>query len=103
MNSKGKRDCKESFASPGDVFILELDVNASLLTMGSDNLELGTEALTRVVREVLEDVLEVRIMEISGTFQSSGVLRSDYMSKLNQVCTPTAQKMGFGESRKAFC
>ncbi|KAH1030925.1 hypothetical protein J1N35_043099 [Gossypium stocksii] len=48
----------------------ELEDNAISLTSGSDNPELGTEALTRVVREVLEIVFEARIRGTSETLQT---------------------------------
>ncbi|KAH1121705.1 hypothetical protein J1N35_004865 [Gossypium stocksii] len=35
--------------------------NVILSTLGIDNLELGTEVLTRVVREVLEKVFEAKL------------------------------------------
>ncbi|KAH1114409.1 hypothetical protein J1N35_007787, partial [Gossypium stocksii] len=38
--------------------VQEAVVEVSPPTSGSDNLELGIEALTRLVREVLEDVFE---------------------------------------------
>ncbi|KAH1046492.1 hypothetical protein J1N35_037276 [Gossypium stocksii] len=67
MNSKGKHDRKESAASLKCVTVQELAVNASPPTWGSNNPKLGTEALTRVVREVPEEVFEARIREISET------------------------------------
>ncbi|KAK5825920.1 hypothetical protein PVK06_020803 [Gossypium arboreum] len=45
----------EAAAAP----VAEMEVRVSLLTMSSDNLELGIEALTRLVREVLEGVKEI--------------------------------------------
>ncbi|KAK5840012.1 hypothetical protein PVK06_008874 [Gossypium arboreum] len=39
--------------------VQETKVRISPPTLGSDNLELGTEALTRLVREVLEEVKEI--------------------------------------------
>ncbi|KAH1122056.1 hypothetical protein J1N35_005216, partial [Gossypium stocksii] len=38
--------------------------NAILLVAGSNNLKVGTEALTRVVREVLEKVFEASLERI---------------------------------------
>ncbi|KAH1031550.1 hypothetical protein J1N35_043724 [Gossypium stocksii] len=49
---------------------MELEVHVSPPTLGSYNPELGTEALTLVVREVLEGVFEARIRETSGTLQA---------------------------------
>ncbi|KAH1091439.1 hypothetical protein J1N35_018698 [Gossypium stocksii] len=69
MNFEGERDHKESSASSERVTVQELEVNASLPTLGSDNPDLGTEALTWVVREVLEVVFEERIKEISEMLQ----------------------------------
>ncbi|KAH1108372.1 hypothetical protein J1N35_012140 [Gossypium stocksii] len=52
---------EELFASPGRKFVQELKLNAVLSASGSDNPEVGTEALTCVVREVLEKVFEARL------------------------------------------
>ncbi|KAH1083960.1 hypothetical protein J1N35_023721 [Gossypium stocksii] len=43
------------------MLVQELEVNRSLPTSGSDNLELGIEVLTRVVRKVSEKVFEVSL------------------------------------------
>ncbi|XP_052491105.1 uncharacterized protein LOC105791268 isoform X2 [Gossypium raimondii] len=52
---------KKSFTSLRRVPIQESEVNAIWPTSGSENLDLGTEALTRIVREVLEEVLKARL------------------------------------------
>ncbi|KAH1114781.1 hypothetical protein J1N35_008159 [Gossypium stocksii] len=70
MDSKGKQDYKESAVSLKHVTIQELEVDASLPTLGNDNLELGTKAQTLVVREVSEEVFEARIRETSETLQA---------------------------------
>ncbi|KAK5819128.1 hypothetical protein PVK06_024089 [Gossypium arboreum] len=61
----GKQDRKESTISPGCVSTQESEVSVILPTLGRENLELGTEALTWVVREVLDKVFEARINETS--------------------------------------
>ncbi|KAH1113572.1 hypothetical protein J1N35_006950 [Gossypium stocksii] len=61
MDSEGKQNHKESSASLKRETVQELEINASLPTLGSDNPELGTEALTRVVREMLEKVFETSL------------------------------------------
>ncbi|KAK5771902.1 hypothetical protein PVK06_048158 [Gossypium arboreum] len=55
--------------SSGRVSVQELEVNAISPSTGSDNPELDTEALTRVVREVLEKVFEARIRGPSEMLQ----------------------------------
>ncbi|KAH1031621.1 hypothetical protein J1N35_043795 [Gossypium stocksii] len=40
------------------------------LTSGTSNPELGTKALARLIREVVEEVLETKVKEISETFQA---------------------------------
>ncbi|KAH1032705.1 hypothetical protein J1N35_044879 [Gossypium stocksii] len=52
------------------MIIQELEFNMSPPTSGSDNPELGFEALTRVVKKVLEEVFEGKIREISETLQA---------------------------------
>ncbi|KAK5838966.1 hypothetical protein PVK06_007716 [Gossypium arboreum] len=52
---------EKSLASLGGVSIQESEVNAIQSAMGSDNPEVGTEALTRVVREVLEKVFKASL------------------------------------------
>lgn len=50
-----------SSAFSGHVFVQESEVNVISPTLGSDNSEVSTEALTRVVREVLEKVVKASI------------------------------------------
>ncbi|KAH1083135.1 hypothetical protein J1N35_022896 [Gossypium stocksii] len=52
------------------VLVQELESNASLPTLGIDNLELNTEALTLVVKKVLEEVFKARIRETSEMLQA---------------------------------
>ncbi|KAK5784126.1 uncharacterized protein LOC128283727 [Gossypium arboreum] len=63
MDSEGKRGHDESFASLRPVSVQELKDSTILPTSGNYNSELGIEALTRVVREVLEKVFEARTEE----------------------------------------
>ncbi|KAH1038574.1 hypothetical protein J1N35_040317, partial [Gossypium stocksii] len=44
--------------------------NAIPPTAGSDNPKVGAEALTQIVREMLEGVFEARIRETSETLQA---------------------------------
>ncbi|KAH1090559.1 hypothetical protein J1N35_017816 [Gossypium stocksii] len=48
----------------------ESKANGILPTLGRDNLELGTKALTRVVREVLEQAFKARLERLGGLVQS---------------------------------
>ncbi|KAH1097931.1 hypothetical protein J1N35_014852 [Gossypium stocksii] len=85
MNSKGKQGHEESSPSPGHVYVQESEDNTILPTSGSDNLELGTEALTLVVRKVLEKVFDARIRRtrLDGPFKVlCGVF---WLDKLNQL------------------
>ncbi|KAK5770875.1 hypothetical protein PVK06_047032 [Gossypium arboreum] len=52
---------EESLISTRRVIVQESEVNAILPTSSNDNLELGTEELTRVVSEMLEKVFEARL------------------------------------------
>ncbi|KAH1091963.1 hypothetical protein J1N35_019220 [Gossypium stocksii] len=61
MDFKGKQDRDESSTSPGHLSIQELEVNAILPTSGSDSLEVGTVALTHIVRKVLEKFFEASL------------------------------------------
>ncbi|KAH1098527.1 hypothetical protein J1N35_015448 [Gossypium stocksii] len=70
MDFEDEHDYKESFTSPERKTIQELKGNTSLSTLGSDNPKLGTEAITLVVREVLERVFEARIRKTSETLQA---------------------------------
>ncbi|KAH1064152.1 hypothetical protein J1N35_029139, partial [Gossypium stocksii] len=45
-------------------------VKVSSPTSGSDNLEISTEALTRMIREVLEEVFEARLKVNGETLQA---------------------------------
>ncbi|KAH1047036.1 hypothetical protein J1N35_037820 [Gossypium stocksii] len=65
MDFEGEHDHEELYASPKHVIVQELEVNTSPPILGSDNSELGTEALTRMVREVLKEVFKARIRETS--------------------------------------
>ncbi|KAH1114385.1 hypothetical protein J1N35_007763 [Gossypium stocksii] len=65
-----RKDCEESSTALKHVIVQEMEVNTSLPTLGSVNLELDIEALTRVVREILEGVFEARIKEIGETLQA---------------------------------
>ncbi|KAH1065269.1 hypothetical protein J1N35_030256 [Gossypium stocksii] len=71
MNSEGKQGREESFTSLGRVFVQESGDNTISPTLVSDNMELGTEALTRVVIEVLETVFEAKIRGTNETLQAS--------------------------------
>ncbi|KAH1091547.1 hypothetical protein J1N35_018804 [Gossypium stocksii] len=71
MDSESKRDRDESFASLRRVSVQELEDNTILPTSNSDNLELSTEALTQVVKEVLEKVFEAGLERTSELFQAS--------------------------------
>ncbi|KAK5772099.1 hypothetical protein PVK06_048369 [Gossypium arboreum] len=63
----GKQNCEEQSVSLRRVSVQELEDSAILPTWSSDNSELGNEALTRVVMEILEKVFEARIRESSET------------------------------------
>ncbi|KAH1082942.1 hypothetical protein J1N35_022703 [Gossypium stocksii] len=79
MDSKGKQDREELPTSLELVTVQESEVSVSLPTSGSNNLELGTKALTQIVREVLKEVFEARIQGISETLQIRCV---DFYSKM---------------------
>ncbi|KAK5770993.1 hypothetical protein PVK06_047160 [Gossypium arboreum] len=68
MDSEGTHDREELFVSPEREIVKEPIVNVSTPTLGSDNPEVGTEALTRLVREVLEEVFEAWIKKNSEVF-----------------------------------
>ncbi|KAH1046363.1 hypothetical protein J1N35_037147 [Gossypium stocksii] len=61
---------EKSLTSARCVSVQVMEVNAILPTSSSDNSELGTEALTRVVREVLEKVFEPRLERANEMFQA---------------------------------
>ncbi|KAK5771577.1 hypothetical protein PVK06_047798 [Gossypium arboreum] len=48
---------------------MDSEGNQSLPTSGSDNSELGIEALAELVRKVVEEVLDTKIKEIRETLQ----------------------------------
>ncbi|KAH1113970.1 hypothetical protein J1N35_007348 [Gossypium stocksii] len=48
----------------------ETEVKVDSPTFGSDNTELGSEALTQLVREVLEEVFEARVKEMGEMLQT---------------------------------
>ncbi|KAH1107045.1 hypothetical protein J1N35_010813, partial [Gossypium stocksii] len=50
--------------------VRETEVKVSLLTSGRNNPELGTEELTRLVREVLEEFFETRVKANGVTLQA---------------------------------
>ncbi|KAH1056000.1 hypothetical protein J1N35_034065, partial [Gossypium stocksii] len=50
--------------------VQKTEVKVGSPTSGSDSLELGTEILTRLVREVLEEVFEARVKVVGETFQA---------------------------------
>ncbi|KAK5842389.1 hypothetical protein PVK06_004739 [Gossypium arboreum] len=58
MDSEGKQGRKESAISPEHEMVQETIVKESLPTSSNNSSELGTKALTRLVREVLEEVFE---------------------------------------------
>ncbi|KAH1038518.1 hypothetical protein J1N35_040261, partial [Gossypium stocksii] len=60
MDFEGKQHREEMSATPERVTVQEP-------TSGSNNSEIGTEALTRIMRELLEGVFEARMREISET------------------------------------
>ncbi|KAH1082847.1 hypothetical protein J1N35_022608 [Gossypium stocksii] len=50
--------------------VQETEVKVSPPTSGGDNLELGTKALTYLVREVLEELFEARVKEMGEMLRS---------------------------------
>ncbi|KAK5776638.1 hypothetical protein PVK06_044598 [Gossypium arboreum] len=68
--AKGKQGLEESPVSPEHEMVQEIVVKVSLPTLGNNNPELGTEALTRLVREVLEEVSEARVKAYGETLQA---------------------------------
>ncbi|KAK5785810.1 hypothetical protein PVK06_040429 [Gossypium arboreum] len=81
MDSEGKHaredqpseTLEESLIFPGYVFARELKVNAISLASSSNNPEVGTEALTREVREVLRKVVEASLERNREMVQGSSV------------------------------
>ncbi|KAH1082324.1 hypothetical protein J1N35_022085 [Gossypium stocksii] len=49
---------------------MDSKIKQSLLTLGADNPKLGTEALMKLVREVLEEVFEARFKVDDETLQA---------------------------------
>ncbi|KAH1056854.1 hypothetical protein J1N35_034919, partial [Gossypium stocksii] len=70
MDSEGKQGHDELPVSPEHKIVQETEVKVSPPTSGSDNPELGTEALTRLVREMLEEVFEAKVKVNSETLQA---------------------------------
>ncbi|KAK5794063.1 hypothetical protein PVK06_035256 [Gossypium arboreum] len=70
VDSEGKQDHVKSSAYLGRVPVQEFEVSVISLTLGSDNPDLGTEALTRLVREVLEEVFEARVERTGEMLQT---------------------------------
>ncbi|KAH1063790.1 hypothetical protein J1N35_028777 [Gossypium stocksii] len=70
MDFKGKQGYEELPISPVHETVQEMVVEVSPTTSGSDNPELGIEALTWLVREVLEEVSEARIKANGETIQA---------------------------------
>ncbi|KAH1098064.1 hypothetical protein J1N35_014985 [Gossypium stocksii] len=68
MDSEGKQGREELPVSLEHEIVQETEVKVSLLTSGSDNPDLGTEALTRLVREMLEEVFEARVKANAEAF-----------------------------------
>ncbi|KAK5794419.1 hypothetical protein PVK06_035644 [Gossypium arboreum] len=70
MDYEGKQGREELLVSPEHEIVQEKEVKVGLPTLGSDNPELGTEALTQLVREVLEEVFEARVKANGETLQA---------------------------------
>ncbi|KAH1097709.1 hypothetical protein J1N35_014630 [Gossypium stocksii] len=69
---------------------------------GSDNPKLGTKALTQIVREVLEEVFEARIREISETLQGKSNDCRKKIDRSSPRLEPRSMKhvkMHFGDSK----
>ncbi|KAK5839408.1 hypothetical protein PVK06_008191 [Gossypium arboreum] len=69
MDFKGKQGCEELPVSPEHEMVQETIVKVSPPTSGNNNPKLGTEALTWLVREVLEEVFEARVKAYGETLQ----------------------------------
>ncbi|KAH1082717.1 hypothetical protein J1N35_022478, partial [Gossypium stocksii] len=50
--------------------LMVFESKQSPLTLGADNLELGTKVLTKLVREVLEELFEARFKVDDETLQA---------------------------------
>ncbi|KAH1114205.1 hypothetical protein J1N35_007583 [Gossypium stocksii] len=70
MDSEVKQSHEELSVSLEHESVRDMEVKVSLLTSGNDNPELGTKALTRLVREVLEEVIEARVRANGETLQA---------------------------------
>ena len=70
MDFEGKQGREELPVSPEHEMFQETVVKVSPLTSGNKNLELGTEALIRLVKEVLEKVFEARVKVYGETNQA---------------------------------
>ncbi|KAK5835965.1 hypothetical protein PVK06_011692 [Gossypium arboreum] len=70
MDSEGKQGHEELPVSPEHEMVQETLVKVSPPTSGNNNPELGTEALTQLAREVLEEVFEARVKAYSETLQA---------------------------------
>ncbi|KAH1064704.1 hypothetical protein J1N35_029691 [Gossypium stocksii] len=92
MDSDGKHNRQKLSAFPGRVSVQESEDNVILPTSSSDSPELGTEVLTRILREVLEKVFEARISgeSVSGAY----ILNKSGPPSLNQYYCNTYQYSG---------
>ncbi|KAK5845774.1 hypothetical protein PVK06_001996 [Gossypium arboreum] len=70
MDFEGKQGRKELLVSSKHEMVQETVVKVSQLTSGNNNPELGTEALIRLVKEVLEEVFEARVKAYGGALQA---------------------------------
>ncbi|KAK5839505.1 hypothetical protein PVK06_008302 [Gossypium arboreum] len=70
MDSEGNQGRKGLPISPDHEIVQEKEVRVSSPTSGGDNPEHGTEALTQLVREVLEEVFEAIVKEIGEMLQA---------------------------------
>ncbi|KAK5794102.1 hypothetical protein PVK06_035304 [Gossypium arboreum] len=67
MDFEGKEGREELPVSPEQEMVQETIVKVSPLSSGNNSPELGTEALIRLVREVLEEVFEARVKAYGET------------------------------------
>ncbi|KAK5775712.1 hypothetical protein PVK06_043644 [Gossypium arboreum] len=70
MDTECKQGREKSSVSLEHEMVQETAVKVSLPTSGNNNLKLGTEALTQLVREVLEEVFEARVKAYGETLQA---------------------------------
>ncbi|KAH1056803.1 hypothetical protein J1N35_034868 [Gossypium stocksii] len=70
MDSNGKQGREELPVSLEHENVWETKVKVSPPTAGNDNPKLGTDALTRLVRKVLEVVFEPRVKANDETIQA---------------------------------